>query len=213
VTNRRSLGCLLEIAQTLILTLILFWIVQTFVAQPFQVKQLSMQHTIENDQFVLVDKLTPRFDPYHRGDIVVFAPPQNAETQRGEPFIKRVIGVAGDTVEIRDGAVLVNGVTLDEPYLYAVDAVPQPTEPETDEMSWTVPDGQIFVMGDHRARSSDSRAFGPIDVSSVVGRAWLRYWPLPAFGILATDSHPELTEASAGGRAPTASPKIASPAP
>ena len=194
MTNRRPLGCLLEIVQTLVLTVVLFWVVQSFVAQPFQVKQLSMQHTIENNQYVLVDKLTPRFDPYHRGDIVVFEPPDNAESLRGEPFIKRVIGVAGDGVELRDGLVYVNGTALDEPYLFAENGVAEPTEPETDVVSWTVPAGQLFVMGDHRRRSSDSRGFGPIRTDSVIGRAWLRYWPLASFGVLPSAAHMELDE-------------------
>jgi signal peptidase I len=199
VTNRRSLGCLIEIAQTLVLTLVLFWVVQSFVAQPFRVQQVSMEQTIHSDEYVLVDKLTPRFDPYHRGDIVVFAPPENAETRPGDPFIKRIIAIAGDTIELRDGSVVVNGVVLDEPYVYAVDEVAQPTEPESDDVSWTIKPGELFVMGDHRARSSDSRLFGPIGVDDVVGRAWLRYWPLSAFGILPATTYPDLA-------APIASP-------
>src|SRR4029078_11192261 len=97
-TNRRALGCLLEIVETVVLTLILFWVIQSFVAQPFQVRQFSMQDTIEDGQFVLVDRVPPRFNAYHRGDIIVFSPPENAETGNKEPFIKRVIGVGGDTV-------------------------------------------------------------------------------------------------------------------
>ncbi len=201
MTNRRPLGCLLEIVQTLVLTVVLFWVVQSFVAQPFQVRQLSMQSTIENNEYVLIDKLTPRFDPYHRGDIVVFSPPLAAATQLGEPFIKRIIGVAGDTIALRDGRVFVNGTALDEPYLFAVDGVAEPTEPETADDSWTIGEGKLFVMGDHRRRSSDSRSFGPITVDSVVGRAWLRYWPLARFGVLPTARHPELADPSASPRA------------
>jgi signal peptidase I len=198
VTDRRALGCLLEIVETVALTLILFWVIQSFVAQPFQVKQHSMENTIESDQFVLVDRLTPRFDGYHRGDIVVFTPKSNAESPQGDPFIKRVIGIGGDTVEIRDGQVLVNGTVLDEPYLYSIDGERQPTAPDGSDGrdTWTVPDGDLFVMGDHRLQSSDSRVFGPIETSSVIGRAWLRYWPLNALEILPTDSHPELASAS-----------------
>ncbi|HET7702428.1 MAG TPA: signal peptidase I [Candidatus Limnocylindrales bacterium] len=204
MTNRRAKGCLIEIIQTLVLTLVIFVVIQQFVAQPFQVQQLSMQSTIDNGQNVLVDRLTPRFDGYHRGDIVVFAPPANAETSRGEPFIKRVIAVGGDTVELRDGAVLVNGIELVEPYLFAVEGTPQPTEPQSDVTEWVVPDGMLFVMGDHRMRSSDSRSFGPIEVATVVGRAWLRYWPLADFGVLVSAEHPELA-------APDASPAAARP--
>jgi signal peptidase I len=199
VTNRRALGCLIEVVETLVLTAILFWVIQSFIAQPFQVQQVSMQDTIEDGQYVLVDRLTPHFDAYHRGDIVVFTPPTNAEVQQGKPFIKRVIGVAGDTVQLRAGKVLVNGVPLVEPYLYSVDGAAEPTDPENGEKSWTVLPGELFVMGDHRVRSSDSRDFGPIQISAVIGRAWLRYWPLAAFGILPTAIHPELASPSPGG--------------
>jgi signal peptidase I len=216
--NRRALGCLLEIVETIVLTLILFWVIQSFVAQPFQVKQFSMQNTIEDGQYVLVDRLTPRFDPYHRGDIIVFTPPANAESPNREPFIKRVIGVAGDTVSIRDGKVLVNGIVLDEPYVFSVNGDPQATVPDSDPGPWTIAPGQLFVMGDHRARSSDSRVFGPIDVSSVIGRAWLRYWPLSTLSVLPTAQHPELASPSASPSAapstrPSASPRRASPGP
>ena len=78
-----------------------------------------MEHTLEPDQYVLVDKLTPRFDTYKRGDIVVFTPPADWVQEDGTPFIKRVIGLAGDTVDIHDGDVYINGTKIDEPYLYA----------------------------------------------------------------------------------------------
>ena len=193
--SRRALGCVLEIVETLVLTLVLFWVIQSFVAQPFQVQQVSMLDTIQDGQYVLVDRLTPRFDPYHRGDIVVFNPPVNSESP-GKPFIKRVIGIAGDTVELRDGAVFVNKVALDEPYVFEVDGEAQPTTPEDGQVSWSVPAGMLFVMGDHRALSTDSRSFGPIATDDVIGRAWLRYWPLDAFGVLPTDRHPELASPS-----------------
>jgi signal peptidase I len=205
-SNRRALGCLVEIVETVVLTLILFWVIQSFVAQPFQVRQFSMQDTIEDQQFVLVDRLTPHFDSYHRGDIIVFTPPQNAETGSKDPFIKRVIGIAGDTVQIRDGKVMVNGIALEEPYLYAQGGVQQATTVDGSQDTWTVPAGELFVMGDHRARSSDSRVFGPIKVTEVIGRAWLRYWPIDAFGVLPTDSHPELAGPDPSAR-PSASVK------
>jgi signal peptidase I len=208
-TNRRALGCLLEIVETVVLTLILFWVIQSFVAQPFQVQQFSMQNTIQDRQFVLVDRLTPRFDGYHRGDIVVFTPPANAESPDQKPFIKRVIGVAGDTVAIHDGKVFVNGIELDEPYVYELDGVAQPTLPDSDVASWTIGPGELFVMGDHRARSSDSRVFGPIMVNSVIGRAWLRYWPLEDIGVLPTAQHPELASPSpSASAAPSERPSV-----
>jgi signal peptidase I len=193
VTKRPALGCLLEIVETLVLTLIIFFVIQTFVAQPYRVQQVSMERTLEPDQYVLVDKLTPRFDAYKRGDIVVFNPPSNWVQAQGQPYIKRVIGVGGDTVEIKDGHVLVNGTQLAEPYVFKEDdGSTQTTEDPLNQGKWVVPDGELFLMGDHRGSSADSREFGTVKVGDVIGRAWLRYWPIDTFEVLPTPSHPEL---------------------
>ena len=192
MTRRPALGCLLEIVETLVLTLIIFWVIQSFVAQPFRVQQQSMQHTLEQDQYVLVDKLTPNWDTYKRGDIVVFRPPDTWVANNGEPYIKRVIGVGGDTVEIREGSVFLNGTKLVEPYVFQENDQTQPTDPSNGIDRWVIPDGQLFLMGDHRGNSSDSREGGPVDVGNMIGRAWLRYWPIDTFSILRTPTHPEL---------------------
>lgn len=204
----RPLGCLIEIAETLILTIVIFWLIQTFVAQPFRVEQESMRTTLEPDQYVLVDKLTPRFDSYSRGDIVVFSPIQregSCETPVSAedvidptPYIKRVIGEPRDTVELRDGEVLVNGVVLDEPYIRGVE-----THPLSDLEAWEVPEGRLFVMGDNRNNSTDSRAdsIGMVCTNDVVGRAWMRYWPITTFGILPTPTYPNVPPAATLGAA------------
>jgi signal peptidase I len=190
--RKPAVGCLVEIVETLVLTLIIFWVIQSFVAQPFRVQMESMQQTLDPDQYVLVDKLSPRWDPYKIGDIVVFNPPDTWVASRGEPYIKRVIGVAGDKIEIRDGSVFVNGIKLVEPYLFTENGEPQTTETFGGADNWVVPDGDLFLMGDHRANSSDSREGGPVPVAAVIGRAWLRYWPVGSFSVLQTPSHPEL---------------------
>jgi signal peptidase I len=178
-------GALLEIVRTLALTLVIFLLVQTFVAQPFRVEGPSMEATLLPDQNVLIDKLTPRWSPYRLGDIVVLQPPAGWSGSNGIPFIKRVIGVGGDRIELHDGAVWVNGTKLAEPYVFLENGVSQPSEPSPGGASeWLVPVGDLFVMGDHRGESADSRVFGPIPVSSVIGRAWLRYLPLDRFGTL-----------------------------
>ena len=185
--RRAGLGCLLELVETLALTLVIFFVVQNFVAQPFQVKGDSMEHSFEPDDYVLVDKLSPHWDPYSRGDVVVLQPPAEWAAEK-TPFIKRVIGVGGDTIEVKDGKVYVNGTALDEPYLFAdADGTRQATM--SDEPQWVVPANDIFVMGDHRQQSADSRLFGPIPVASVLGRAVIRYWPLAAFGTIQTPSY------------------------
>ncbi|MEK6721541.1 MAG: signal peptidase I [Chloroflexota bacterium] len=192
MTQRPALGCLFEIVETLVLTLVIFFVIQNFVAQPYQVKQQSMERTLEPNEYVLVDKLTPRFSAYERGSIIVFTPPPDWSPDDGTPFIKRIVGIGGDSIEIVDGRVHVNDVAIDEPYLYTGTAGPEPTTTTIDPPRWEVPAGELFVMGDHRSHSADSRAFGPIPVDSVVGRAWLRYWPFGVFGILDSPTYPGL---------------------
>jgi signal peptidase I len=190
MTQRPALGCLFEVVETLVLTVVIFLGIQTFVAQPYKVQQGSMEVTLLPDQYVLVDKLTPHWSTYQRGDIIVFDPPSNWTGGTGVPFIKRVIGLPGDHVELRDGAVYVNETRLDEPYVYT-DGGPPATEPTVGgPAEWLVPDGQLFVMGDHRSQSADSRVFGPIDISHVIGRAWLRYWPIDQFQTISRPAYP-----------------------
>ena len=213
VDRRSNLGCLVEVAETLILTLIIFFVIQNFIAQPYQVQQNSMERTLEPGQYVLVDKLTPRWDAYSRGDVVVFNPPP-AWTEDPTPFIKRVIGLPGDQVEIKeDGLVYVNGTPLAEPYTYANDAgVQEPTTAQGDD-SWVVPAGQLFVMGDHRQRSADSREFGPISIGNVIGRAFLRYWPLSTLGILQTPTYPGVPASPDVEASPSTDPDLQTAAP
>ncbi len=202
--NRRALGCLFELVETLLLALIVFVVVQLFIAQPYQVQQESMENTLMPNQYILVDKLTPKFDTYHRGDIVVFNPPASTkltENPTGTPYVKRIIGIPGDTVDIRGGAVYVNGSKLTESYLYRS----QPTEPESIKVPVTLAPDQYFVMGDHRQESQDSRAFGPITKDSIIGRAWLRYWPMDDFGVLPRSEPGGVNASPAASRGTSAS--------
>jgi signal peptidase I len=191
--QRPALGCLFEVIETLVLTVLIFLGIQTFVAQPYKVQQGSMETTLMPDQYVLVDKISPRWAPYTRGDIVVFDPPETWSSGGGVPFIKRIIGIPGDRVVLRDGKVFVNDLALDEPYIFKEDGIPQTTDPAAGGASeWLVAPDQLLVMGDHRQDSADSRSFGPIEIRHVIGRAWLRYWPFDTFGILPKLNHPEL---------------------
>ena len=190
--SKRPFGCLFEVVETLVLTLVIFLIIQNFVAQPYLVQQMSMEHSLEPGNYVLVDKLTPHFDDYNRGDVIVFSPPVGFADGGTTPFIKRVIGEPGDSIAIHDGQVWVNGAALVEPYVYEN----QPTDPPSTQSTWLVPAGELFVLGDHRGASQDSRVFGFIQKSSVIGRAWLRYWPFSGFGILQTPSYPGVPAAA-----------------
>jgi len=184
--RRWARSALVEIVETLVLTVVIFVGIQTFIAQPYKVQQRSMESTLFSGQYVLVDKLTPHWTPYSRGDIVVFDPPASwASETRGVPLIKRVIGLPGDRVELRDGKVFVNDVELDEAYINEIGGVRESTDAYPEGSSeWLIPSGDLFVMGDNRQNSADSRTFGPIEIGHVVGRAWLRYWPIGSFGVL-----------------------------
>lgn len=191
----RGLGCAIEIAETLVLTFAIFWLLQALAVQPFEVRQESMRTTFEPGQYVLVDKLTPRLSAYGRGDVVVFNPLQRQSSCDAEPspymgtlvpYIKRVIGVPGDTIELHGGAVYVNGHRLLESYVHG-----QPTLPLTIIENWTIAADRLFVLGDNRGNSVDSRSdtIGEICLRDVIGRAVLRYWPIDSFSVIARPTY------------------------
>jgi len=202
---RRGGGCLIEIVETVILTAVIYLLIHNFVAQPFEVEQNSMVTTIEPSDYVLIDKLTPRWNDYQRGDIVVFQPPTGYE-QGGVPFIKRVIGLPGETITLENGAVFVTpvgGVATrnEEPdAIDRADGQRAPTLPRDAQgtASWVVPEGSYFVMGDNRPDSQDSRFFGAVDRELFVGRAFVRYFPLDRITIFHRPEYPELQGAGAG---------------
>ena len=200
VSQRPALGCLFEVVETLVLTVLIFLGIQTFVAQPYKVQQSSMENTLLPEQYVLVDKLTPRWAPYSRGDIVVFDPPGTWSPRRRRAVHQARSSASRTTrSSSRDGKVFVNDIELDEPYIYAdVDGdARRPTDPTAGGATeWVVAEGQLLVMGDHRQNSADSRSFGPIEVWHVIGRAWLRYWPFDTFGVL-PDARPPRARTSA----------------
>jgi signal peptidase I len=156
--------------------LLVAFIIKTFLLQAFYIPSLSMAPTLQINDRVLVNKLSYDLHEVNRGDLVVFESPPN-EGSETKDLIKRVVGLPGETVESRDGKILINGEVLDEPYLDrgvttgALDKV-------------TVPPDHLWVMGDNRANSRDSRFFGPIPESLVIGRAFVRVWPLTQIGLL-----------------------------
>jgi signal peptidase I len=190
-----------EVVETIILTLLIFVGVRLLV-QNFVVEGSSMEPSLHNGQNLLVNKLAyaqwdteffARLNPLQdgpapassmayafggpqRGDIVIFPAPGDTRD-----FIKRVIGLAGEQVEIRNNdGVYINGQKLTEPYVMATPNYDWPAAGQTQ----TIPDGKIFVMGDNRRESDDSHIFGPIAINTVIGRAWFDYWPLDHAGPL-----------------------------
>ena len=164
---------------------------QAFVIKPFLVPTSSMANTIQQNERVLVDCVTFHLFGIHRGDIIVFKVPTSVSTT---PLLKRVIGLPGDTLSLRDDRVYVNGKLLNEPYLRLPDgsltptsAAPNygtPSEPWSLEQPYTVPAGRYFVMGDNRTKSDDSRYWGTVSRSAVIGRVFAIYWPLSHIKIL-----------------------------
>jgi len=201
-SSRRALGCAFEIVETLVLTLLIYLVIHNFVAQPFEVQQSSMLPTIVDGEYILIDKLSVRFDGYHYGDVVVFNPPIGSGLETGVPFIKRIIGMPGDTVTLENGRVFItrpgeSPVRIEEPYVVARDGVTASTDcPQPDcPLTWIVGDDEYFVMGDNRPSSQDSRVFGPVEGDLILGRAWLRYFPLERIGLIERPEYPALTTA------------------
>ena len=203
--SRRALGCAFEVVETLVLTLLIYLVIHNFVAQPFEVQQSSMVPTIVEGEYILIDKLTTRFDGYHYGDIIVFEPPSGSGLSTdGIPFIKRIIALPGDTVTLENGRVFItrpgeSPVRIEEPYIVAdVEGDPAPTLcPRPDcPQEWIVGEDEYFVLGDNRTSSQDSRTFGPITEDLILGRAWLRYFPLERIGLIERPAYPALETAS-----------------
>lgn len=151
-----------SIIETFLLTAIIFLVVNLLVGR-FQIQQVSMLPTLHEGERVIVDKISYGLHPPERGDIIVFS------GHGALDLIKRVIGLPGETIEIHDSQVFINGQALIEPYL---------TQPTGGDMpAQQIAPDHYFVMGDNRSNSQDSRSFGPIQSSAIVGRAWLIYWP------------------------------------
>jgi signal peptidase I len=166
-----------ENIQILVLALGLAFLIRTFVAEPRYIPSESMLPTLEIGDRLIVEKLSYYSHPPHRGDIVVFAPPpqlQEQGYQGDQAFIKRVIGLPGDTISVQDGRVFVNQQLLTEAYV---------AEPPNYLMSpMVVPSAQLFMMGDNRNNSNDSHVWGFLPKVNIVGHACFRFWPLERFG-------------------------------
>ena len=162
-----------ELIETIVLSLVIFLLIR-MVVQNYRIESHSMEPNFYEGQFILVNKLAYRLGAPERGDVLVFHNPKNTD----EDYIKRIIGLPGDNLEIQDGIVYINGKQLNE--IYPIREIPRsvmygPTVIEPDH---------LFVMGDNRPQSQDSRAFGQLSEDLIVGKAWVRVWPFTEFGII-----------------------------
>lgn len=205
-TSRGARNPIWEIVETLLLALLIFVAVRSVMLN-FRVDGLSMEPTLDSGQMLLVNRqiyfhfdanrvlnILPFVDrdgkhiiyPFHppqRGDIVVLHPP----VDQGKPYIKRVIGLPGERIAVHDGAVYINGERLEESYLQGI-ATSWPGSLNQDE--YVVPDDSVFVMGDNRNNSTDSRVFGPVKIDEIIGKAWISYWPRSHLDIMTSPEYP-----------------------
>jgi signal peptidase I len=161
-------GVLIDIFQTVLLALVFYFLIDLAFAR-VRVENISMEPTLAEGEYLIVNKLAYRFGEMHTGDVVVF------HYTVSEDYVKRLIGLPGDHVEIYDGKVFVNGIALDEPYIAA---------PPHYTGAWDVPAQSVFVLGDNRNQSSDSHRWGFLAADQIVGKALVVYWPLSEMKLL-----------------------------
>ena len=184
IGNKKGAIAILEALQPIVMAFAIFMMVYLFLFQPHKVDGSSMYPNFHDQEFILTDKVTYRRTLPQRGDVIIFHAPPPFDSD----FIKRVIGLPNETVMVKDNSVFINGQKLPEPYL--------PSSYVTTEKSflregvpYTIPTGYYMVMGDNREYSSDSREWGPISRSAIVGKAWVRYWPLDRIGVIQHQSY------------------------
>jgi len=169
-----------EVLETILLTLIILLALNTATGR-FQVRGSSMESTLHDGQYLIISKLNYWVHPPERGDIIVFHPPNNP----ADDYIKRVVGLPGEQIEIRDGVIWVGGELLEEPYI---------ANRGFYSGAWTLGDGEHFVLGDNRGNSSDSHSWGVLPQGNIVGKAWLCYWPPEEWSLVAHHTFLEPTE-------------------
>lgn len=170
---------IMDILETVVFIGSIFMVVYLFVFQPNQVRGSSMEPSFYNGEYFFTSKIAYKFKEFERGDVIVLKDPKNEEID----FIKRIIGLPGDTLLFKDGEVYVNGTKLNEPYIPAKTPV-WDHGAVAENVPFVVPQADVFVMGDNRERSSDSREFGPIPIESVIGMVFYRYYPTARMGVI-----------------------------
>ena len=173
----------LDILETLVLAVVLYFGINAVSAR-VRVDGFSMRPTLQDGEYILINKLAYTLDEPMRGDIVVFVFPVNPE----EDLIKRIIGLPGDTVAIQDGVLSINGAVVTEPYINA---------PPAYNGTWPVSEGELFVLGDNRNDSRDSHQWGLLPIENVIGRAVLIYWPPEQWQVIQHTEQASIPEAAA----------------
>jgi signal peptidase I len=170
----------LDFVETIVIALAIFVVVYRFLFQPHQVKGNSMYDNFHDGEYLLTDKVSYRFRSPQRDDVVVFKAPGNEDYD----YIKRLIALPGDEVRVAGGRVFINGQLLDESGYLDPRIMTQSGTYAKENQTVTVPENQYFVMGDNRNNSSDSREWGTVPAENIVGKAWVRYWPVNRLGLV-----------------------------
>lgn len=176
---KRIVAMFFDVIESVVVALSIFVVIYLFIIQPHQVKGASMDMTFHDGEYILTDKITYRFNNPLRGDVIVFKAPMNPDFD----YIKRIIGLPGDTVSIVDGSVYVNNQKLEENYIDS-NTVILPGQYIKEGQQITLNSDEYFVLGDNRSHSSDSRQWGTVPRKDIIGRVFFRYWPFTRFGIL-----------------------------
>ncbi|OGY94214.1 MAG: signal peptidase I [Candidatus Komeilibacteria bacterium RIFOXYC1_FULL_37_11] len=155
-----------EIVKVVVISLAIILPIRLFLVQPFYVEGASMEPNFYQNEYLIIDEISYRFNEKQRGEVIIFKNPQNTKAY----FIKRIIGLPGETVSVENGKVFINGEVLDEPYISHLSS--------DNHASVILADEEYFVMGDNRTNSLDSRQLGPINKSYIIGRVWFRGWPV-----------------------------------
>ena len=183
-------GYFIDIIETLVVAAAIFVVVYLFLLQPHQVRGASMEPNLNDGQYILTDKVTYRFGEPMRGDIIVFKAPVDENFD----YIKRIIALPGETISIKDGNIIIineenpNGYVLDEPY--PTNGLNTPGEVLSDEAKFTLAENNYFVLGDNRNQSFDSREWGELPKENIIGKGWLRYWPITDISFIGRVTYP-----------------------
>jgi signal peptidase I len=172
--GRRVLAFILDLVKIVLISLAIIVPVRYFLNQPFYVKGASMEPSFYDHEYLIIDEISYRFRAVERGDIVVFKYPKDP----AQFFIKRVIGLPGDKVEVKDGFVFIYTNNGANKYLLDENQYLPATVKTNGEKMWTLGTDEFYVLGDNREHSLDSRYFGPVPRANLIGRVWLRGWPL-----------------------------------
>lgn len=176
---KKIIEFVMDILETIVFIGSLFIVTYLFIVQPNQIRGASMEPTFYSGEYILTSKITYKFRPIQRGDVVVFQSPKNPDID----YIKRIIALPGDTIMLKEGEVYINDFITDEQYISAKSSL-WDSGYMKEGLPIQIPKDEIFVMGDNRPRSSDSREFGPVHIDTIIGQVFFRYFPTSKIGFI-----------------------------